>query len=289
MGTSAFSNGPGGGVPFDPPWIDDIGDLQPEDEERPDSDGTGNADGQKDDQEEEQTPQCNMEEPKVASPGRFRNSRRELHNFMRTGDRESFGKAIGHYSRTGMGGARNAANRMRVSTKSAANLFGFLQSVREGVDLSVNEWVAALTSRNANPQEIIDEIINRVAPNDGSLEETSCVQSMALAMGDLLEKNPNIDLFHLEDRNIWSLIESFLAYEAFERLCLDIGQIFESSTYSPRDRVIRMNEMQDYLKAEISVQVEKFRKVGQNTTSSQLQVILQKALQNTFLVYEGTL
>jgi hypothetical protein len=50
-----------------------------------------------------------------------------------------------------------------------------------------------------------------------------------------------------------------------------------------------MNEMQDYLKAELFAQVEEIQQATQNTASNQLQVVLQSALQNTFLVYEGSL
>ena len=290
MGTSASSNGPGGGVPFDPPWLDDIAPPQPGDGVQPDDQGNGGPDDvDQEGGEPQQPPQSPAEPPELAPPRRFYNARRELGTFARTGNQESFRKAVGHYSRTGMGGARNTANRMRASTRSAANLFGVLQSAREGADPAINEWVTSLTERNASSQDVVDEIIRKVAPNGGSQDETSCRESMAQAMEDLLEEDPNVDLLHLRDDDIWTLIESFLAYEAFNRLCLDIGQVFENSALSPRERVIRMNEMQDYLKAELFAQVEEIQQATQNTASNQLQVVLQSALQNTFLVYEGSL
>ena len=210
-------------------------------------------------------------------------------NFARTGDKKSFQKAVGHYSRTGMGGARNAAQRMRASTRSAANLFGVLQLVRNGSDPGLNEWVASLASRNASTQDIVNEIIRKVAPSGGSQDETSCRESMAQALEDLLDEYPEVNLLQLGDREIWALIEYFLGYEAFGRLCLDIGQVFENSSLSPRDRVTRMNEMQDYLQAELCAQVEKLRQTTPNPASQQLHVLLQSALENTFLVYEGAL
>ncbi|MFH1952386.1 MAG: Qat anti-phage system associated protein QatB [Pseudomonadota bacterium] len=290
MGTSASSNGPGSGVPFDPPWLDDIAPPQPGDEVQPDDHGNGDpGDVDQEGGEPQQPPQPPAKPPELAPPARFRNARRELGDFARTGNQESFQKAVGHYSRTGMGGARNAANRMRASTRSAANLFGVLQSAREGADPAINEWVTSLTGRNASAQDVVDEIIRRVAPNGGSPDETSCRESMAQAMEDLLEEDPNVDLLHLEDDDIWMLIESFLGHEAFNRLCLDIGQVFENSALSPRDRVTRMNEMQDYLKAELCAQIEELRQTTPNAASNQLQVVLQSALQNTFLVYEGSL
>jgi len=277
MGTSASSNGPGGGVPFDPPWLDDIALPQP-----------GDADlGSNQSEQPSQPPPAIP--PELAPPRRFRNARRALGDFARTGNQESFRKAVGHYSSTGMGGARNAANRMRTSTRSAVNLLGALQTAREGTDPAINEWVTSLTVRNASAQDVVDEIIRRVAPNGGIQDEISCQESMAQALQDLLDKDSNIDLLHLGDDDIWALTEFFLGYEAFNRLCLDIGQVFESSELSYRDRVKRMNEMQDYLKAELSAQVEALRQKTPDAASNQLHIVLQSALQNTFLVYEGSL
>ena len=46
MGTSASSNGPAGGVPFDPPWLDDIalpvpGDISQPNGNTPTGDSAG--------------------------------------------------------------------------------------------------------------------------------------------------------------------------------------------------------------------------------------------------------
>lgn len=290
MGTSASSKGPGVGVPFDPPWLDDIAPPQSGDGAGPDDQGASDSDNvDQEGGEPQQAQQIPAKPQEFAPPRRFYNARRELGSFARTGDRESFRKAVGHYSRTGMGGARNAASRMRTSTRTAANLFGALQSARERSDPAINEWVTSLTDRDASAQEIVDEIIRQVAPSGGSQDETSCRESMAQAMEDLLEEDPNVDLLHLGDDDMWTLTESFLGYEAFNRLCLDIGQVFESSDLSPRDRVTRMNEMQDYLKAELCAQIEELRRSKPNVGSSQLQTVLQSAVQNTFLVYEGAL
>ena len=129
----------------------------------------------------------------------------------------------------------------------------------KGLIRLVNEWVDSLIGRNASPQEIANEIIRRVAPLGGSQDEAACQESMAQAIEDLLTNNPGVDLLHLGDDNIWTLIESFLSYEAYHRLYLDIGQVFEDSALSPRDSVTRMNEMQNYLKAEIQAQIEEVR------------------------------
>ena len=287
MGTSGSSNGPGGGVPYDPPWLDDIDTPQPGDGQPPDDQGP--EDGDSGDGQPEPPPQPPAQPPDVAPPRRFANARRALGEFARTGSEDAFKRAVGHYSRTGMGGARNAANRMRTSARSGASAFNYLQAARERTDPAINEWVDSLTARNASAQEIADEIVRYTTPAGDSLDEAACQQSMAQAMEDLLANDPDIDLFNLDDDSIWALIESFLGYEAFHRLTLDIGQVFEDSTLSPRYRVTRMKEMRDYLKAELSTQVEALRTNTPHAASGQLQSILQSALENTFAVYEGAI
>lgn len=282
MGTSASSTGPVGGVPFDPPWLDDIelpvlGDISQLNDNTPQNDS-------EDDQHP--SPSQPME---IAPPRRFYGARLALGNFARTGQHDAFKSAVGHYSRTGMGGAHNAAHRLRTSTRTGAKAFNFLQATRDGTNPAINEWVASLTDRNASPQEIVNEIIRQIAPIGGSQDEVACQESMAQAIGDLLTDFPTIDLLHLSDDNIWTLIESFLSYEAFHRLYLDIGQVFEDSALPPRVRVSRMNEMQNYLKAELQVQMGVLRVGTTNVGSEQFQSILQNALQNTFVVNEGSI
>jgi hypothetical protein len=178
---------------------------------------------------------------------------------------------------------------MRTSTRSGASAFGVLQAARERTDPAINEWVDSLTAREASAQEIADEIVKRTTPSGGSQDEAACQESMAQAMEDLLASDPDVDLLNLDDDNIWGLIESFLGYEAFYRLSLDIGQVFESSSLSPRDSVTRMKEMRDYLKAEITAQIETLRSDASPASSGQLQYLLQSALENTFVVYEGSI
>lgn len=292
MGTSGSSHGPGPGIPFDPPWLDDIdtpqpADGHPQDDEPKDDQGADNT------QSEEGRPkppsQTPATPPNVAPPKRFMAARRALREFVKSGREDAFRRAVGHYSRTGMGGARSAANRMRTSARTGASAFSFLHAARDKTDPAINEWVESLTARKASADQIADEIVRHTTPAGGSLDEAASQESMAQAMQDLLANDSDVDLLNLDDDSIWSLIESFLGYEAFYRLTLDIGQVFEDSTLSPRDRVTRMKEMRDYLRAELSAQVEVLRGNMAHAKPAQLQSLLQRAIENTFAVYEGSI
>jgi hypothetical protein len=285
MGTSTSSSGPGAGVSFDPPWLDQLGgsDAGGNDAQAPAGDSGEAGDGNN------APAQSAAPAAGIAPPRRFANARRELGIFARSGSREALGRAIGHYSRTGMGGARNTAARMRTSTRSAAGLISLLQAARDGSDPIINQWVSSLVARNPSAQDVINEVIQQVTTSGGSLEEESCKDSMAQAMSELMENQPDIDLLNMNDGDIWTLVELFLSHEACSRLQLDIGQLFESSRLTPREVVARINDMRDYLKAELSAQMRSLRQANGNPLPGQLESTMRQALQNTFTVYEGAI
>jgi hypothetical protein len=279
MGTSSSSSGPGGGVPFDPPWLSsvasEIGSPLEEISGEP----------SQPDQNPQQTEPA-TQPVEMAPPGRFGNARRHLGEYASSGDRGSLKKALGSYSRKGMGGASKVASRMRTSTSAGAGLFNFLQGVRDSADTKVRDWVNQLTSKNISAYEVADEIIDQVISTGGSLEEESCRDSMAQAMSDLLTIDPDVDLLNMDNDSIWTVMELFMANEAFNRLNLDIGQLFESERYSPREAVSRMNDMRDYLKSEISAQIQDLRKDTSNPTKAEMNSMLQYAIKITFEVFE---
>nr|WP_289707183.1 Qat anti-phage system associated protein QatB [Enterocloster clostridioformis] len=263
MGTSASSLGPGSGVSFDPPWLNNI-DIPNEPPKEQDN--------------------VLQQEIPIAPKARFRNARMNMGDYVKTGSKDSLRKSLGHYSKTGMGGARNVANRLRVSTSVAANLFQALHSLREGLNEPIAKIISDLKAEGADAYRFIDVIIDNVCPSGGSLDEISCKDSGFAALGEFFEKNPDADISNLSDDSLWLLTESFLGYEAFGRIQLDIGQVFERQDIPIEGRVTRCNEMCEYIKSEISAQINKIRSEAQ--TEKNLHSVLQVAIKNTFEVFE---
>lgn len=281
MGTSTSSSGPGPGVPFDPPWLEEIGD----------GGGSGNGDNNdtKESNAEGDAPNgLPTHQPLgIAPPRRFANARRFLGKFANDGGgRGSFNQAAGHYSKVGMGGAASVSNRMRNSTKAAANLANFLGNASTGTDPNTVRWVQEVSSQDLSTQEIIDEIIRHVAPSKGSRDEESCSDSMAQAMSEFLEIHQDQDLLNLNEPDIREITELFISNEAYNRLINDIGQVFESSKLTPMESVKLGKEMREYLTADISVQIQNLWKENSNPSQTQLDQILKSAIENTFTVYE---
>ena len=277
MGTSSSSSGPASGVSFDPPWLSSVASEIGSPLE--------NISGEESDLGNHQTEPV-TQPVEMAPPRRFGNARRYLGEYVSSGDRGTLKKAIGSYSRKGMGGAANVARRMRASTSAGAGLFNFLQGVSDSSDINVRDWVNQLTANNLSAYEIADRIIDQVISSGGSLDEESCKDSMAQAMSELLTINPEVDLMKMDNDSIWTVIELFMANEAFNRLDLDIGQLFESAKYSPYEAVSRMNDMREYLKSEIFAQIQALRASTPNPSKEEMNNLLQSALRLTFEIFE---
>jgi len=278
MGTSKSSNGPSSGVSFDPPWLENINLPNPE--------LTPVDDQKTTEQKPEDSKTKTLAPLSMAPPARFRGARTNIGNYARTGNKDSLRHALGNYSKTGMGGAKNVSSRMRVSTSVGSNLFNALESFRNGSNQTLSDLFTKLKSNGADAYQFIDAIVENVCPNGGSLDEVSCQNSVFSALSEFFDKNPDTDISNLSDDNLWSLTASFLGHEAFSRVQLDIGQSFESEQISLSERMTRLNDMREYIEAEISTQLNILRIKEGNQSSESLKNILKIAIENTFLVFE---
>ena len=270
MGTSASHTGPGSGISFDPPWLDDI--------ELPNTEATDNAN---------EAEEADNAAERVSPPRRFQSARSELNHYYRTGSKENLKRALGHYSKTGMGGAKNVASRMRLSSAVAAHLFSALSNNLSN-DAQLRDLINDLSQNAAGAKATISAIVNSICPQGGSLDEVSIRISTAYALSDLYEGNPNIDIGHLSEDEIWGLVSSLLSYEASNRIQLDIGRGIESVDISANERLSRQNDMSNFLRSVIAAQINKLQNELDSKTTSYLNDIMDNAIKLTFNIFEVT-
>jgi len=263
MGTSSSSNGPGSGVSLDPPWLDDI--EIPNIIKQPSSEKAEIL-------------------PILAPKSRFGNARRNMGEYVRSGSKDSLRKALGHYSKTGMGGARQLSQRMRTSARVAANFVHTFQSLRDDESFELRKVLSELKDKNASAQKVINTIVDAICPNGGSLDEQSSQDSGTVALSEFMDENPTADICNLTDDQIWSLAGMYFSNETFSRIQVDIGQSFEKQEIPELERVDRANEMREFIQSDISAQINKLRN-SENQTMS-FEKLFQETIKNTFEVYE---
>lgn len=273
MGTSTSSMGPGSGVSLDPPWLDDVvGEI-----------GTGSSVPPDDGGPVVSPPGA----PGTAPPARYGDARREFGKYVRTGDTQHLGNALGHYSRRGSGGASAAAGRMRASTRAGAELFSFLNAISQRSSPEAARWVDNLRATNPSADDVVDAIVRELAPPGGSADEESFRDAMALALSDLVRDDPTVDPLSMRLDDIWELMKGFLATEVANRVCFDLGPIFESAQIDVTTAVMRERQMRLFIKNELGTHVDLLRQTVSNPTRAQLDSILRETLTMTFELFEA--
>ncbi|WP_194727273.1 Qat anti-phage system associated protein QatB [Noviherbaspirillum malthae] len=273
MGTSTSSMGPNSGVSLDPPWIDEvIGDI-----------GAGSSVPPSDGEAIESPPGASGTAPSA----RYGDARRELGKYVRNGDTQHLGKALGHYSRRGSGGAGAAASRMRASTRAGAELFSFLNAISQRSSADAARWVDELRATNPSADDVVDAIVRELAPPGGSADEESLRDAMALALSGLVRDDPTVDPLDMRVDDIWELMKGYLATEVANRVCFDLGPVFESAQIDATTAVMRERQMRLFIKNELGMHVDLLRGRNANPTRAQLDSILQETLTMTFELFEA--
>lgn len=274
MGTSASSNGPGSGVSLDPAWLDDI-DIN-----------ESNLPQTNQPEENNQKSVSSEEEQRlvIAPKGRFSNARRNIGEYLRSGSKDSLRRSLGHYSKTGMGGAKALSQRMRASAKVGSNFYGVFRSLRDDPEFALGKVLSELQTQGADAQQIISTIVDYVCPSGGSIDEISTRNSAMVSLSEYLEKYPDVDFEKLSDDQMWELTSAYVGNEIFNRVQMDIGQSFEKADIPYPDRIIRLNDMKDFIQAEVAVQFNKIRDT--ESQSVNVQKLIQDTIRSTFEVYE---
>lgn len=289
MGTSTSSAGAGAGSPFDPPWLDSAGDgidqsnsdaqLQPSDAgdstTEPAKDSTNDSSSLHSEQGE-------ITSPGTAPPGRYKDARRLMGRFIRSGDQNDIGRAVGSMVNKGMGGPSRAAGRMKTSAIAAAALGGFLAAAREGTNPNIAEWVESARARGLTARDAALEVIQQLAPDGGSVDEESAKHSMNQAIIHLYDIDPTADILAMSDEQIASVMGYTLAFDVFNRIQLELGRVFEKLKYSAQVVHQRLGEVQDYLLVVVGDAMKAARSGGRMRS---VQDIAKHALRNTLDVF----
>lgn len=263
MGTSTSSSGGKAGSPFDPEWLtpEGAGDGQ-----APGS-GASDAGGQEGDGAESTQPDAGSgDEGAVdsdfAPSRRFADARTKMSSFLGGGGRESLRAATKSMVTKGMGGPRRAASTMRGTAKGAGALGQFLASARDGSDPLVADWVNQARLSNMAADDLIVELVKEVMPDSGSVDDESLRNAAAEALGQLYEKNPDIDILNLTDAQIHDVMAITIANDVCNRMDQQLGQTYEKLKYEPQQIQLYRQDVKEYVQSEVRVVMDRLGATG---------------------------
>lgn len=287
MGTSTSSAGAGSGASFDPPWLDDAeGSIDSGHADKPILPSTAPADapdeaGTQGQESSQATPPIETG-PTVAPPGRYQEARRALTGFVRSGSGSDLKRGISSFVKKGMGGSAKAANRMRTSAVAASSLGGFLATARDGTDPGINAWVASVKQRGLSARDAALEVVQKLVPAGGSIDEESAKHAMSQAIAHLYEVDPNADIFNLADDQIANVMAYTVAFDVYNRVQLELGRVFEKLKYAPRVIQERLAQALDYIMVVVNRSMEKVRS---GSVQRSMREIAASALQDSLTVF----
>lgn len=163
------------------------------------------------------------------------------------------------FVKKGMGGSTKAASRMRTSAVAASSLGGFLATAREGTDPGINAWVASVKQRGLSARDAALEVVQKLVPTGGSIDEESAKHAMSQAVAHLYEVDPNADVFNLADDQIANVMAYTVAFDVYNRVQLELGRVFEKLKYAPRVIQERLAQALDYIMVVVNRSMQKVR------------------------------
>ncbi|KAF0808608.1 hypothetical protein A167_02573 [Alcanivorax sp. S71-1-4] len=171
---------------------------------------------------------------------------------------------------------------MRTSAMAASSLGGFLATARDGNNPTINAWVNSIKQRGLSAKDTALEVVQRLVPVGGSVDEESARHAMDHAIAHLYEMEPNADIFNLTDDQIANLMAYTVAFDVYNRVQLELGRVFEKLQYTPQVVQNRLGQVLDYIMVVVNRSMEKARVGG---VERAMREIANAALQDALTVF----
>ena len=221
----------------------------------------------------------------LAPPRRFAGARNSLGRFAHSGDQRNLKSGLHHYTRTGLGGAQRAAQRLGGTSKTAGALYGALDAIRTRTpDADVGLDPASLQGLSVGG--IADRVIDAVRPADGTQDAEANRHSIANAIRDVLEQYPSADLLSLTPAQIELIIERYVAYDLCQRVELDVGNAVLKMAPGVAEGMRRLQEMMAYIREKVSACFRALRTQGRRLTRAVAASFASRVIEDTFTVFE---
>lgn len=254
-------------MPMVPPWADEIDIADGPGDEPSESDEKLDAEPQK----------------RVAPPARFRDARRVIGGFARSGNTRDLGRALGHYVRSGYGGSGTMNRRLGGTAATAGRLNGILQS-GVGPDGTALRDTALASGSDVNV--VMDAIVDAVRPGDGTQDGETSRRAVRDALSDLLDRFPNAELLALSDSERQFVIERYAALDVYGRFCLDLQKKVMDKASDAATGLRRLKQVRAFIAEQVSATFRAIRERGGPVTTASVASLTRHALRETLGVFE---
>ncbi|MFG1500077.1 Qat anti-phage system associated protein QatB [Halobacteriovorax sp. XZX-3] len=212
-----------------------------------------------------------------APPRRHLGARKGISDYARTGSRDSLQRGMKNYVKKSLGGSRKAAQRLGGATKSAGSLYHALSSLSGANDFNENDLLSREALSSKSPAEIIDYIVDTLAPLDGTQDAETRQWSMNNALSDLYKTYPNADIENLTVEQIDHTVECFAVEELIRRFELDLEQTIIDNAPSNMEGVKRSKDAKSFIRTVAHNSFEELRESGKTLTTDNVTEVINEA------------
>lgn len=282
MGTSGSFDGPGGGTPLVPTWLEDPeGGAPPLEQSQTPLDSTPG------DSSPPPAPPERPFPPLAGPPNRFTGARRGLARFARSGGKEhnTLRSSVSHYVSTASGGARQAARRMGSSRAAGGRLLSFLTDVQSrGAQAALRALnLEALAGRPV--EEIFLGLVDIIVPNSATVDEGIARNAFVETIVDLAEAGiTNLD--GLTADQVQTVFEIFVAHAIEGRLCNDIGAKLVALPADLRSAERVQAQLNDYIRGAVKDALVALRTDLATLTADRVAVVVTGIYEGTFRILQ---
>jgi len=135
----------------------------------------------------------------------------------------------------------------------------------------------------------MNAVVEAVRPVDGTQDTEASRYAINEALSDVLDRHPDADLLNLSEEERLVAIESYIAFDVFNRFDLDVGKHLRENAPSIGSELSRLREVKDYIRETVSEAFRDARTAAQSLDSARIGEIARSTLQESFEVFEGYL
>lgn len=217
----------------------------------------------------------------LAPPGRFRDARRQLGSFARTGDTDALHRGLGHYVRSGYGGSATFSRRLAAVGGKSGRLYNVLATGRLPNGTALADVVLVASGQ---ADVLLDAVVNSLQEPNGTQDAEATRKATRTALSDLLQRYPDADLLTLDADQRLFVVERYTAEEIFLRVRLDLHDAIALHAADASTMLSRLRQVRSYVQQAVAAQ---FRALATPpATASQVRAVVSQVIKTTLSVFE---
>lgn len=177
--------------------------------------------------------------------------------------------------------------RMGSTVRTTGRLYDILSFGARGESGEPNSRFDFSDLAGRSADEIMDVLVERVRPVDGTQDADAGRVAIRNALSDLLDRFPEANLLLLSEEECVYAVERYVALDVYHLFHLDVGKTVQANAPSASDALSRLKDIKDYVVEAVSSRFRALMAAGKPLTATYVSDLARQTLHQTFEVFEA--